>query len=289
MLKFDQNEAGIKQEGNGGQKSEVRVVKVDKPVERVVTQFKFGQIEKSDSGDYAAIKARYGALASTDVERAERSQRDRRFMLNPLRKDPLSVEEEERRVIEAKVREKVDAIIGDVREKAIADGYAEGLRKGHEDAFSKLREEGVSRLARFDSFLSEVESAKGDIFRANERFLIELIYKVARAILLKELSADKGYLLRLTRELIERIGLRENIHIRVNPEDVEIIGQLRDGLEGVFGVMKNLNIETSTQVKLGGCLIETEWNAIDASIETQLKGVLDAVIGAKDDSGETPA
>ena len=49
-----------------------------------------------------------------------------------------------------------------------------------------------------------VEGLKAEIYRANERFLIETVFRVARMVALKEISADKDYLSRLTHDLIER-------------------------------------------------------------------------------------
>ena len=46
-----------------------------------------------------------------------------------------------------------------------------------------------------------------------------------------------------------------------------------------MGDLKNLQIEGSDQFRSGGCTVETQWNAIDASIETQLKGLYDALMG----------
>jgi flagellar assembly protein FliH len=281
MSKFKQNELGIKEEYEGKAKAEARVVKLDKPVERIVTQFQFGKISKRGEGDYAAIKARYGALAATDAERAARAQKDRRFSLNPLLRDPLSVEEEERRVIDEKVRARVEAVSALAREQAAREGYQAGLKKGYEEASSQFKTDGARRLEQLDALLAAAETAKVDIFRANERFLMELLYRVARMVLLRELKTDKEYLLRVCRDLIERVGVRENIKIRVHPEDMATMGKLREGLEGAFGAMKNLNVESSNQVELGGCMIETEWNAIDASLETQLQGVYEALVGTK--------
>ena len=45
-----------------------------------------------------------------------------------------------------------------------------------------------------------------------------------------------------------------------------------------IGTFKNISIEASKQVATSGCIIETEWNAIDATVETQLKGIYEALV-----------
>jgi flagellar biosynthesis/type III secretory pathway protein FliH len=98
-------------------------------------------------------------------------------------------------------------------------------------------------------------------------------------VMLKDLSADREYLLRLTRELVERVGVKDNIRIRLNQNDMESMRLVRENLESTVGTMKNLHIEESREVETGGCIVETEWNAIDASIETQLQGIHRALVG----------
>ena len=258
---------------------DIRVLKTDASAEPVVEQFHFGKLQKNGVQGYAATKAKFGPLAATDADRVAKSKKDGRFKINDLLRDPLSIEEEERRVVEEKVRERVAAVSEDSKREATAVGYEEGLIKGHEEAFKKFSRESKERLDKFDAFLLECENAKRDIFQANERVLIELMYRIAQMVLLTELKTDKEFIARLARELIERIGVRENITVLIHPDDIATIDMIRVGLEKAMGTLTNLNIEPSTQVARGGCAIETEWNAIDASLETQLNGIYDALIG----------
>jgi flagellar biosynthesis/type III secretory pathway protein FliH len=48
-----------------------------------------------------------------------------------------------------------------------------------------------------------------------------------------------------------------------------------------MGTLKNLTVEFSNQAHRGGCILETEWNAIDASLDTQFAGIYEALVGVK--------
>lgn len=255
-----------------------RIVKGEAQAQPVVQQYDFGSI-KAGKQTYSAVKEKYGALAATDVERASRAQKDRRFSLNHLVRGPLSVDEEERRAIADKVKAEVDAQAGEARRKAAEAGYQEGLKRGYEEAFRNFKDEGRSRIEQLERLLAAAEAAKGEIFRANERFLVDLIYRMGKMVMLRELSTDKEYVRRLASELIERVGVRENIKVHISPEDKETLLMLKEELEQSFGGLKNLTVEASPQVNGGGCFIETEYNAIDASVETQLQGIREALLG----------
>ncbi len=267
----------IKEESDA--KVEPRIVKLDVAAAPVAQQYQFGRIHRPGEGSYSTVKAKFGALAATDPERANRSQKNRRFALNQLLRDPLSVEEEERRVIEERVRARVSAMAEDAKTKGAEEGYKDGLKKGHEEAYKRFQEEAAERMKHFEALIAEAEGTKAEIFKANEHYLMDLVYRMGRMVALKEIQSDKEYVLRLIRELIERLGVREGIKLRVNPNDVETIGMLKQGLESTFGTMKNLSIEPSPQVRRGGCMLETEWNAIDASLDTQFDGLYEAMVG----------
>lgn len=191
-------------------------------------------------GDYNKVKSMYGSFAVTDAERDHKAQKDKRFNLSPLLRGPLSVEEEEKRALDERVRSRVEALSKEARDQARTDGYADGLHRGYQEAFDKFREEGAQRLARLDELLSNFEGAKEDVFRANERFLLELIYRISRMVILKELSVDKDYLLRLIKELIDRVGVRENITIRLNPEELKTLSMLEEDISENIGTLLSL-------------------------------------------------
>jgi flagellar assembly protein FliH len=245
----------------------------------VVKQFQFQELNRAGEGTYESVKSKYGPLAVTDAERSERSQKDRRFSLNPLLRGPLSVEEEEQRVIEEKVKAQIDAMTESARLKAADEGYQDGLKKGFEEAFKKFQEDSSQNVEKLQQLVISAENAKEEIFKANERFLIDLVYRISKMVLIKDLSLDREYVYRLARDLINRVGVRDNITLKINSEDSKSLFDLKEGLQKNFGELKNLNIEISSQVERGGCRLETEWNAIDANIETQLKGIYEALFG----------
>ncbi|OFZ21049.1 MAG: hypothetical protein A2X94_06880 [Bdellovibrionales bacterium GWB1_55_8] len=281
-----QKNSGIKIKEDAGTATEPRVVKLGGEAEKtVVKSFEFGALSEPGNRNYADVKKKFGALAVTDPERAGRAQKDSRFKLNSLLRDPLSIEEEERRVIDEKVRARVAAMADEARVNASAQGYEEGLKKGYHEAFTKFQREGEERLGSFSKMIAEFEGAKEQVYHANEKFLLDLVYRIGRMVLLREMSTDGEYVLRLARELIEKVGVRENIKIHISQQDAETAEMVKRGLEQSLGNLKNLSVEPSDQVKLGGCVIETEWNAINASVEAQLQSISSALFASSTEHG----
>jgi flagellar assembly protein FliH len=252
-------------------------VKLDTAAEPVVNQFNFGKISRGASG-YEATKARYGSLAATDEHVVDRAQKDRRFSINPLLRNPLSIEDEERRVIDERVRAQIEALTEAAKKQGQEAGFAEGLKAGQEASFKQFQADASERLASLQALLGSLEGMKSEFLKANEKFLLELVFKISKMILLKEIATDKTYLLRLVQEAVEKTGMKEFIHVKISPTDAESLEMLKSSLEKDY---RGFSIETSPEVELGGCRVETEWNAIDASLGTQLEAIHQALVGER--------
>jgi flagellar assembly protein FliH len=287
MPKFKTQQFDVKQEGASGIKP--RVMKSSADRSQAVSPFSLPPLQTGRSRAPAAPAsfATPGA-AGTPAKVPGRAARDPHFRLNSLVRDPRLAEEEERKSLEEKVTRRVAEMAEQARKKASLEGYRDGLAKGREEAFLKFQEESAERLARFESLLAQMEQARGRIFKANERFLVDLVYRIARSVLLRELATDREYLLRLARELVVRVGVRENIRIRLHPEDLATAGSLKEGLEAAIGRLENLSVEASSQVERGGCQVETDWNAMGATLDGQLTAIHEALLGPISEASEAP-
>jgi flagellar assembly protein FliH len=256
-----------------------RVVKTSQPVERQVQSFQMTDLKQSNGTKSSFTSA--AAASGQSPRTALGNKQDQRFMLSQLAREALSIGKEEEKIIEDRVSEKIKELSEKTRQEAFAQGHAEGLQKGHDEAFQEFQAESQKRLEQMNAFFQSLEGAKAELFEANREFLMNVIYRVAKTVILKEIATDREYLLRLSRELIERCGLRDNLTLKLHPSDAESIDMLKQGLIQSFSSLRNFSIEISDHVHAGGCILETEWGAIDASLETQLSQVLSTLDAAK--------
>ena len=143
----------------------------------------------------------------------------------------------------------------------------------------RIQGQAEESLLKFQQLIAEMENARVEVFRQNEKFLIGLVFRLAKMVTLKELSIDREYLLRVTKTLVESVGVQDNTVLKINAEDEQFITAIRENLFKIFGEMRNLNIEVSSEVSRGGCRIETEWSAIDVNVEEQFNRIQAALLG----------
>ncbi|MBS1958649.1 MAG: hypothetical protein JST80_04175 [Bdellovibrionales bacterium] len=216
---------------------------------------------------YEAVKAQFGSLASTDRES------NAHFQLHASAKRLLGVEREELSHIEDRVQGEVQERLTKIEKKAYEDGFKKGEADGHAQATEAAQAQFTPMVEQMTVLMQAFDSVKQDLYNANEKVLIQLIYNISRQVLLRDLKADPEYVKRLTATVIEKIGAKESIRIRFNRQDYANVDQIRDFIKAQFPELKNIQIDPSDDLELGGCKVETDLSRINASVETQLNAI----------------
>ncbi len=285
MTHFKLNQFKINAESKN---SEIKISEADSFEKMEITEFNSPSVQPHSNLEYSSVKSKYGSLATTDLERNFKSQKDSRFKLNPLLRGCLSVEQEERRAIDERIHSRVESLAENAKIRSIQVGYQEGLKNGYDEAYHKTSLACIPVLERLDSLIQEVENAKLEIFHANEKFLIDLIFKISRMVLLKELSIDRDFLLRLSNELVNHVDAKDHIQIKIgidsqkDNQSKEDLSQdsviLKERLESNYSRFSNIKIELSDQIPKGSCKIETDLNYVDTNIDMQLENIYETLM-----------
>ncbi|HMM21557.1 MAG TPA: flagellar assembly protein FliH [Selenomonadales bacterium] len=188
--------------------------------------------------------------------------------------------------IVARAQDEAADIIRETSEEAErlkADAREEGFQQGHQDGFNQGKEEG--RQEGFSEVASTLEEAVGRAERlmalaqeeaaamltSAERQMVELSVAVARKILSREIEENPMAVLPIVQAALNRVRDQEQVSLRVNPEDYEVVLQARRELQSLLKRESKLTIQADTNLKNGDCVIETPYGAIDARIDTQLE------------------
>lgn len=218
-------------------------------------------------------------VPTAEVQKATGATSLNAFELHPSVKKVLEIERDENSRIEKKVNEKLDVLKASAIEEAKKLGFQEGFEAGKKEGFLKFQEESRENVDRIAQLVDQFEGQKSEIFKAHERFLLEMVVQVAKRVVLRELQTDGEYLARVTRDIIEKLGTRENIRVWLNGDDIGCLQALRESLTQKFGELRNLQIAVHPEVSRGGCIVETDFGVVDATIESQIRSIEEAVVG----------
>ncbi|MFN7685942.1 MAG: FliH/SctL family protein [Oligoflexia bacterium] len=257
-----------------------QVVDYEPPHERKISTYQPQRIIKPGTGDYRFTRQKFGPIAISDTPDLHGSQKDGRFVLSHLSREPLSIHAEEKRAFDERVRAEVEIL----SRQAVEAGREEGIRLGQEEGRKAAREEASAeiqdRLSSLCSMIDSAEAHRARLLEQQERFFLELILKIAKKVCLKELATDEAYVGRLLHAILEKSGARENIRIKISQEDAELLAQLRNDLVQKWGELKNVMIEPSAQVPSGGCEFETDLASYSATLDSQLEAIEQTLLDA---------
>lgn len=209
---------------------------------------------------------------------SELARKDQRFQVDPALRDLLSVDDETESEIDLRVERKLAAIQKAAEDEARDRGYEEGFKRGKAEAKATFEKESQERIDRLDSLLTAIESTKDDVYRANERFLVELTFRIASSVLQREIIIDPEYLTRMIRTIVEKVGVKEQLKLIANASQMEIIYGLLPELEKKHASLKNITVEQSSLLGSSDVVIETDWNRIDATLDSQLGSLHEVVL-----------
>jgi len=234
----------------------------DSPVE--VKSFQPRHLSGGVIHSYDQTKKKYGSLAVTDGV-------EKHFSLDPAAKKFLGVENEENRHLEGSIAEEVEKRIEAIRSKAYEDGFMRGKVDGEKLASDEFSKKSKPIYDHFVNVVSEFEACKEEIYHANEQFLIQLVFQVARQVTLQEVKTDKDYVKRLCDFLVEQVGAKDHVKIKIGKDDFAQVESIRDHLKEKFVDLKNIQIDVSDEFIEGGCKVETDLARINAGVDVQLQ------------------
>ncbi len=236
-----------------------------------VKSFKPRSLNGEVVNDYGKVKEKFGSLANTDP------QSNPHFSMHPASKKGLGVEAEEMSHLESRINVEVEERISELRNKAIQEGFEQGRQEGKAEAEAAFAESVKPLYEQFAKLVTEFEGLKEDLYRANEQFLVQLIFQIGKQVVLDDLKVNRDYVKRLAAQLVEKTGAKENIRIKVSREDFENVEQIREYLKAQFPDLKNVQIDPSEDLLLGGCKIETDLSRMNASVESQFRAIQAAI------------
>ena len=153
--------------------------------------------------------------------------------------------------------------------EAFATAYAQGEKAGHE-AGAKRADAMLRRMA---DTMKELEDLRQTIIRQSERQVVQLALTIAQRILRREVTVDQELTCAMARVALDRLGEASTATVRLNPEDHAIIV----ASQGPAWAGRHVTVEADPAIARGGCLIESPFGFIDASVDAQFQVIEQAL------------
>ncbi len=189
------------------------------------------------------------------------------------------------------------------RERGYREGYEEGFEEGRTEGFEKgylegrayaekeltqekirLEAELGKKIKELDELLASVKKSLSEAVLSLDREVLDLLKLLTQKLLFKESLRDEALILRVIREALKEVVEGARVVIKVNPREAEFLKSfdLKALSEKSFPV---LSLEADSSITPGGCLLETNFGLIDATLERRWEEILKALEEASKSEG----
>lgn len=172
-------------------------------------------------------------------------------------------------VLKASLAKEVQRASQQAYAEGLAEGLAEGIRKGK----ALHQQENRQPIESLGVLLTEVANIKQKILEQAEQQVLELSLAVAEKIIHLEVTTNREVIQGLLKEAIRHIADRDNMKIRIHPQDFRYMMEIKSDFMKTIDGIKNVVFEQDDAIARGGALIETLYGEVDARIDQQYQEV----------------
>lgn len=98
------------------------------------------------------------------------------------------------------------------------EAYDEGFRKGEADGFTQGEERAAALAERLEHVIGELTALKPAVLGELQTQGADLVIRIARAVIMRELRTDEGLIVELVREAVKRLDRSGMITVTVSPQ-----------------------------------------------------------------------
>jgi type III secretion protein L len=143
---------------------------------------------------------------------------------------------------------------------------------------NQAKEEGRQLgLVEWNQVLAMTRERADSLSKSWEENMVRLSVRVAEKIIGEQLKLHPETIADIVSEALKGARPARRLAIQVNEEDAPYVRAHVDRLKESSGLGSEIEIVPSTNVRRGGCVIDSELGVVDARLETQLKCLEDVL------------
>ena len=163
----------------------------------------------------------------------------------------------------------ISARLAHLEQEAYEKGFAQGQKDGEE-----LGRRQYETLAnRLKDILKSLDEAVSEHVLTLEPQLFSLLKVMVEKLVLKEVSTSPEVIKTCLREALGHVVEQTQVKIHLHPDDVEFLEEVLGELREEFARIRDFEILSDPNLSRGGCLLETEFGLIDATLDRRWREI----------------
>lgn len=166
-------------------------------------------------------------------------------------------------------------------ERGLAEGRAAGLQQLRTEARDTVLREQREHFAQLSSALAtalaDFDRARRRLLALAEQGLVDLAVAVAARACKLAAGATPRAALENARQAVALVAPRDDLELRFHPADLELLRAAAPGLVTGAAELAHARLVADERVTRGGCLLTSAAGEVDATLETQLERIAEAL------------
>ena len=174
-------------------------------------------------------------------------------------------------------KQEAEAMIAKAKaeEQAIRDNaYNEGFQKGEQEGRVAIENEYRILLEDAQKIIQAIEHEKREALEEEEEAMLEFIFKIAKKIIVKDLSFDKEPLLDLLRKSINYLDFKQEILVSLPSESAKALNDFKAEFTAEFPDLESLTITADQSLDNGDLIVESKKQRLDLRLDAQMETLL---------------
>ena len=172
-----------------------------------------------------------------------------------------------------KANEEAAAIIAQAQEekqKIHDEAYKTGFDEGREKGYEEGNLEAQRLIDRLHVILDRIMDKRQEILDNTEQQIVELVLLMARKVVKVISENQRNVVMSNVLQALRKVKGRGDVIVRVNLADVKLTTEHTKDFMCAVENIQNITVAEDSSIDRGGCIIETDFGAIDARISSQL-------------------
>ncbi|MEZ4598807.1 MAG: flagellar assembly protein FliH [Syntrophotaleaceae bacterium] len=160
-------------------------------------------------------------------------------------------------------------------EKKVEAAYLQGKEAGREEAIEHFEK----TLEMFAQGIEEISRLRRTLLQNSTHDMLRLVLSISRQVIHAEISINREVILTTVSKALSAAVRSDSYRIKVNPEELELVNEKKPLFMASINGLKNIIFEGDPLIERGGCLVESEFGEVDATIEGQLDEIRRTLLG----------
>jgi flagellar assembly protein FliH len=169
-------------------------------------------------------------------------------------------------------------------EQGHAQGAEQGLKEGREQGRAEALAEMRDQLEQLQAAWSDVATqwdaqTKGMAIEARQ-VIVEFALKMAERLVHRVIEVDPSVVVDQVAGALALVLRPMDVSVRVHPSELPLVSEALPQLMAEFDHLEHIHLAEDLQVSPGGCVVAYGQGQIDATVETQIRRVVDLILPA---------